>query len=77
MRFFRNICTVAGFICFLGAAGTDEFYADMRQMPPESVDTMVAWGLVLLIPLALHIVREKLIAYRREKRNAVHRRSDF
>lgn len=60
MRFFRNICTAAGFICFLGAAGTDEFYTEMRQMPPESVGTMVAWGLVLLIPLALHIVREKL-----------------
>jgi hypothetical protein len=77
MRFFRNICTAAGFICFLGAAGTDEFYTKMRQMPPESVGTMVVWGLVLLIPLALHIARKKLIEYRREKRNAVHRRSDF
>lgn len=60
MRFFRNICTAAGFICFLCAAGTDDFYTEMRQMPPESVGTMVAWGFVLLIPLALHVVREKL-----------------
>ena len=59
-RFIRIAMAAAGFICIFGAAGTDEYYTELRQMPPDSVDTMVAWGLVLLIPQGLHWLRIEL-----------------
>lgn len=55
-RLFRNLTALAGFLLIFGAAGTDEYYTDLGQMPPESVDSMVVLGLILLIPTALRLI---------------------
>ena len=68
-RLFRNLTACAGFLLIFGAAGTDEMYAEMGKMPPESLDVMVAVGLILLIPAALRLIG---MALRKEKQN-VHR----
>ena len=58
-RMFRILTAIAGMVCLFGAAGTDEMYTNMRQMPPESIENLLVIGLILLIPTAWHILREK------------------
>lgn len=53
-KLFRIVTATAGILCLLSAAGTDQMYTSVGQMPPESVDKLVAWGFILLIPMALH-----------------------
>jgi hypothetical protein len=59
-RFIRRAMFIAGLIALLCAAGVDQMYTDMRQMPPDSVGTMVAWAFVLMIPQGLHWLRREL-----------------
>ena len=56
-RLFRIVTAAAGLFMLFGAAGTDQMYADVGAMPPESVGAMVAWGFVLMIPSALHFLK--------------------
>lgn len=58
-RFIRLATAIAGVLCLFGAAGTDQRFSEMGQMPPESVENLLFIGLLLLIPAALHILREK------------------
>lgn len=58
-RFIRIATAIAGFVCIYGAAGTDQRISEMGQMPPESVENLAFIGLLLLIPAAWHILREK------------------
>lgn len=59
-RLLRNMAAVVGAMMVLGAAGTDEFYAnELRTMSPENLDFELAIGLLLLIPLLIHILRKK------------------
>ncbi len=58
-KLFRIITAAAGVLCIFGAAGTDQMYSNMRQMPPDSVGTMITWGFILLIPSILHLIKEK------------------
>lgn len=68
-KIFYKITAIAGLLCLFFAAGTDQRFADMGQMPPESVGTMITVGVVLMIPLGIHMVVE----YLRGKNNAIHR----
>lgn len=55
VRYFRNITTLCGSIClFLGAFTSDFHVIELGQNEPESVDTFLIWGVVLLIPMFLH-----------------------
>lgn len=47
----RSIMAIAGFICLLGAAGTDQMYTEMRQMPPDNLWIVFVIGLVLMLPI--------------------------
>ncbi len=46
----RNVMSWAGLICVFGAAGTDQMYTEMRQMPPNYLWIVFTIGLVLLLP---------------------------
>lgn len=60
-RLLRNTAAVAGVLMVLGAAGTDEFYTnELRTMSPENLEIDLAIGLLLLIPLLIHLLRKKV-----------------
>ena len=46
----RKIAATLGFLCLFGAAGTDQHYTEMGQVPPEGVGHLIIIGLVFLIP---------------------------
>ena len=58
-KLFRIITASAGFLCLFGAASTDQMYIECGQMPPDSVDKLITWGLLLLVPTALHILKDE------------------
>ena len=53
----RKLSATLGFLCLFGAAGTDQHYAEMGQVPPEGVGQLIIVGLILLIP-AIFIKRK-------------------
>lgn len=60
-RIFRNTAACVGFILLFGAAGTSDFYTlEMKQPEPDSVNKLILWGLLLLLPLVLHHAKEWL-----------------
>lgn len=46
----RKAMAVVGFICLFGAAGTDQRFTEMGQMPPDNLWIVFVIGLVLLLP---------------------------
>ena len=59
MKKIHKITAFAGFFVLFGAVGKSDFYVlALRQPDPASVDTMIAWGLALMIPTALCLLLE-------------------
>ena len=46
----RKITAIIGGALVFGAAGTDQMYTEMRQMPPDYLWIVLIVGLVLLLP---------------------------
>ena len=58
-RRFRNISAFVGFVLLYGAASASDYYTmELRQVDPDSVNNMLSWAFILLIPMALHLLRE-------------------
>jgi hypothetical protein len=56
MKLFRNVSAAIGALLFFGAAGTDEMYVEMGEMPPNSVTALLIIGGILLIPMVLRLI---------------------
>lgn len=58
-RIFRSASAAVGFALLYGAVSTSDFYIlELRQAEPDSVNTMLIWGAVLMLPWLLHKARE-------------------
>lgn len=67
-RMFRNAAACVGFILLFGGAGASDFYTlEMKQPEPDSVNKLILWGFILMIPIALHLLREWLKEVLRER----------
>jgi hypothetical protein len=58
MNFFRITTAIMGGVCVFGAAGTDERFIKMGQMPPGNLWIVFIVGLVLLLPTLVHLMRK-------------------
>lgn len=60
MKLIRNASAVIGAVLFFGAAGTDQMYAEMGKMPPEThIGVAVAFIAVSVATAALIKLRER------------------
>lgn len=50
MKLFRISTAILGGICLFGAAGADQMYTELGQMPPDSVEQVFVIGLIFLLP---------------------------
>lgn len=61
LKTFRNLTAVVALLCWLSAAGASDFYVmELGQSAPASVDTMIITGLLLMVPMALHVLKLQL-----------------
>lgn len=65
----HKITAFAGILLLFFTAATDERFSEIGQMPPESLGTVFAWGLALMIPTAIYLILE----YIRGKKNGLYR----
>ena len=49
MEFVRKAIAAVGSFCVLGAAGTDQRFAEIGRMPPDSVWKVFLFGMVLIV----------------------------
>jgi hypothetical protein len=58
-KIIRNLSAIAGFILLLGTAGTTDYYAnELRQAAPSYCDRNLIIGLVLILPMIIHLIVE-------------------
>ena len=58
-KIIRNLSAIAGFILLLGTAGTTDYYAnELRQAAPSYCDRNLIIGLVLILPMIIHLLAE-------------------
>lgn len=58
-KIIRNLSAIAGFILLLGTAGTTDYYAnELRQAAPSYCDRNLIIGLVLILPMIIHLLVE-------------------
>lgn len=63
----RNFAVVLGFLlCFRAACMSDYHVIVLKQDDPDTVEILLVWGLVLMLPWILHKLRE----YMKDRRNA-------
>jgi hypothetical protein len=48
MKILKTLTETMGWICVVGSAGTDQRFAEAGRMPPEGVNQIFIFGLVLL-----------------------------
>jgi hypothetical protein len=61
-------CLVAiGIMCWFAGASTSDYYVmELGQSEPGSVHRLFIVGTVLMIPMAIHIIKEKILDYFRD-----------
>ena len=60
-KIVRNIMGVVGFVLVLGGVSTSDYYViELGQPEPSSVGRMIFIGLMLMVPTAIHIIRNAI-----------------
>ncbi len=60
-RISQSASSALGILLLFGAVSTSDFYTlELKQAEPGSVNLLILWGLILLAPSALHMLREWL-----------------
>ncbi len=82
-RTIHPVTTAFACICFYLAASTSDFYVtELGQTEPESVQMLITFGLVMLIPCVIYSALNLLLEIARirvrakkgaKKHNAIHR----
>lgn len=57
-KIIRNLSAIAGLILLMGTAGTQDKYAALHQVAPSYCDRNLIIGIVLLLPMIIHLLVE-------------------
>jgi hypothetical protein len=60
----RSCMAAVGVALMYCAVSTSDYHTEIRQADPDSVGTMLVWGIVLMVPWMLHKLREYLKEWR-------------
>lgn len=63
----RGCLAVIGLLCWIAGASTSDYYVvELGQTEPSNVHRLLVVGAVLMIPMFVHIIKEKILDYFRD-----------
>ena len=60
-KIVRTLMAIIGIVLIFGAAGTSDYYVlELGQSEPSSVWITLTIGLLMIVPLVFHIIKERI-----------------